>query len=165
MPKWREISLHWPELDVSIHWTQTDSLVSESLTRATLDKSPQNPRWEGLSSKSPFTTLTPRCNPCRMFSDLGSTTEPSPACRAGSAWSRGRLLVEEQIRLQIRRKRLMKQGFSPSDLTSKERLRQCNGTRRARTPNPRSQMLAKILPGPESSSSSVRGDKYRRRRP
>ena len=54
-----------------------------------------------------------------MLSDLGPL--PNLAVPAVLVVLGAGYWIEKQIRLQIRRRQLMKQGFSPSDLTSKER--------------------------------------------
>jgi hypothetical protein len=66
-----------------------------------------------------------------MFCDLGPLPNLAlPAALAVVGTAAG-YWIEKQIRSQIRRRRLMKQGFSPADLTSKDRFFRKLGDQRA----------------------------------
>src|SRR5581483_6462491 len=56
-----------------------------------------------------------------MFSDLGPLPNLALPALLAVAGAAAGYWIEKQIRLQIRRRRLIKQGFSRADLTSKER--------------------------------------------
>src|SRR5437879_1840665 len=64
-----------------------------------------------------FTTLTLKCNPCRMLSDVG----PLPNLVAPLLFAVFGATAGWWIQKQVRRRRLMKLGFSSGDLSSQER--------------------------------------------